>query len=50
MIENIVKVWNGYWNLFLTGLGYTLLLSFITVLAGCIIGFVRALVLLSAWE
>ena len=39
MIDNIVKVWNGYWNLFLSGLGYTLLLSFITVFAGCIIGF-----------
>lgn len=50
MLANIEKVWNGYWNLFLTGLGYTLLLSFITVLAGCVIGFFLALMRMSKWE
>ena len=28
MLENIIRVWMKYWNLFLEGLGYTLLLSF----------------------
>ena len=50
MIENIVKVWNGYWNLFLTGLGYTLLLSFITVLAGCIFFFNFRVFRMSKWK
>ena len=50
MIDNIVKVWNGYWNLFLSGLVYTLLLSFITVFAGCIIGFFLALMRMSKWK
>ena len=50
MINNIVKVWNGYWNLFLTGLEFTLLLSLITVLAGCVIGFFMSLMRMSKWK
>lgn len=50
MIENLVRVWSRYWQLFLIGLGQTLQLSLITVFAGCIIGFFVALLRLSSFK
>lgn len=38
IFENIIKVLERYWPLFLTGLGYTLLLSAVTVIFGAILG------------
>ncbi len=38
LISNIIKVVEKYWPLFLQGLGFTLLLSVITVFFGAIIG------------
>lgn len=43
MVNNMVRVLSRYWNLFLVGLGYTLLLSAITVLVGCVFGALLAL-------
>lgn len=42
-IPNITRVLSKYWVLFLQGAGYTLLLSFITVFFGTILGSVLAL-------
>lgn len=50
MIENLVRVWSKYWNLFLVGLGYTLVLSLITVLLGCILGFILSLFRMSKFR
>ena len=47
MIENLIRVWDKYWILFLQGLGITLLLSLITVVAGCILGFLLSLLRMS---
>ena len=43
MLENIVTVVERYWSLFLSGLGYTLLLALITVVCGTILGSLIAL-------
>jgi His/Glu/Gln/Arg/opine family amino acid ABC transporter permease subunit len=40
---NLAKVWGRYWGLFLEGAGLTLLLSFITVLFGTVLGSLLAL-------
>ena len=40
---NLAKVWGRYWALFLEGAGLTLLLSFITVLFGTVLGSLLAL-------
>ena len=40
---NLVRVLEKYWGLFLEGAGYTLLLSFITVLFGTVLGSILAL-------
>ncbi|MDO4324857.1 MAG: amino acid ABC transporter permease [bacterium] len=50
MIENMIRVWEKYWNLFLVGLGHTLLLSLITVLMGCILGFFISLLRMSKFK
>lgn len=50
MLENIIRVWMKYWNLFLEGLGYTLLLSLVTVLMGCILGFLISLLRMSNFK
>lgn len=50
MIENMIRVWERYWNLFLVGLGHTLLLSLITVLMGCILGFFISLLRMSKFK
>ena len=42
-IDNIIILVSKYWNLFLIGTGYTLLLSIITVFFGSILGSVLAL-------
>ena len=42
-IDNIIILVGKYWNLFLIGTGYTLLLSIITVFFGSILGSVLAL-------
>lgn len=47
MLENIIKIWDKYWILFINGLGVTLLLSLITVIAGCMIGFLITLLRMS---
>ena len=47
MIENIIRVWDKYWILFIQGLGITLLLSLVTVVAGCILGFLISLLRMS---
>ena len=47
MIDNIVRVLEKYWPLFLEGLGMTLLLSAIIVLCGTILGFLIALLRMS---
>ena len=47
MIENIVRVWEKYWPLFVQGIGMTLLLSAIIVLCGSILGFLIALLRMS---
>lgn len=48
MIENILKVLSRYWQLFLLeGLGYTLLLSAITVAVGAIVGSLVAMLKMS---
>lgn len=39
VIDNIIKVITRCWDLFLKGMGYTLLLSAITVIFGVILGF-----------
>ena len=43
MFSNIVRILERYWNLFLIGTGYTLLMSAITVLFGLIFGALLAL-------
>ena len=43
MLENIVTVVERYWSLFLSGLGYTLLLALITVVCGTLLGSLIAL-------
>lgn len=43
MIENIIKLWDKYWILFLQGLGVTMILSLITVICGCVLGFLLTL-------
>ena len=43
MLENIITVVERYWSLFLSGLGYTLLLALITVVCGTILGSLIAL-------
>ena len=40
---NLAKVWGRYWGFFLEGAGLTLLLSFITVLFGTVLGSLLAL-------
>ena len=47
MIENIMKIWNRYYFVFLQGLGGTLWLAAITVFFGTILGTVVALMRLS---
>ncbi|MDO4266328.1 MAG: amino acid ABC transporter permease [Eubacteriales bacterium] len=47
MIDNIVRVWDKYWILFVQGLGVTLLLSLITVICGCLLGFLITLMRMS---
>lgn len=47
IFENIIKVLDKYWLLFLTGLGYTLLLSAITVFFGAILGLFVAIMKMS---
>lgn len=47
MLENIVNVAERYWSLFLSGLGYTLLLALITVVFGVILGSLIALMRMS---
>jgi His/Glu/Gln/Arg/opine family amino acid ABC transporter permease subunit len=42
-VPNIGRVLSKYWALFLQGAGYTLLLSFITVLFGTVLGSILAL-------
>ncbi len=42
-IPNMGRVLSKYWGLFLQGAGYTLLLSFITVLFGTVLGSILAL-------
>ena len=43
MLENIITVVERYWSLFLSGLGYTLLLALITVVCGTLLGSLIAL-------
>lgn len=47
IFENIIKVIERYWPLFLTGLGYTLLLSLVTVIFGAILGLFVAIMKMS---
>ena len=47
IIDNMVRVWDKYWILFVQGLGITLLLSLITVIMGCILGFLITLLRMS---
>lgn len=47
MLDNIIRVWDKYWILFVQGLGITLVLSLLTVIAGCILGFLLALLRMS---
>lgn len=47
MAANIVRVWDKYWILFIQGLGITILLSLVTVIMGCIIGFLLSLLRMS---
>lgn len=50
MIENMIRVWDKYWILFMQGLGVTLLLSLITVIMGCILGFLLTLLRMSRFR
>ena len=47
MLDNIVMVATKFWGLFMTGLGYTLLLAAITVFFGVIIGSLVAIMRMS---
>lgn len=47
MLLNIQKVLAKYWPLFMSGLGYTLLLALITVLSGVVLGALVALMRMS---
>lgn len=47
MLENIIKIWNRYYFVFLNGLWGTIWLAFITVFFGTILGTVVALLRLS---
>ena len=47
MINNIIQIWEKYWILFVQGLGITLLLSLITVIMGCILGFILSILRMS---
>ena len=47
MLENIVSVVTRFWQLFLSGLGYTLLLAVITVFFGVLLGSLVALLRMS---
>lgn len=49
MIPNLGRVLSRYWALFLQGLGYTLLLSFIAVVGGTLLGSLLALMRRSKW-
>lgn len=49
MLDNMIRVLSRYWNLFLVGLGYTLLLSALTVLIGSVIGALLALMRKNRW-
>lgn len=50
LFENMIKVLNRYWPLFMTGLGYTLLLSAITVFFGAILGLFIAVMKMSKFS
>ena len=50
MLENIVEVAERYWSLFLSGLGYTLLLALITVVCGVVLGSLIALMRMSHFK
>ena len=47
MLDNIVMVASKYWSLFMTGLGYTLLLAAITVFFGVVFGSLVAIMRMS---
>ena len=47
MVENIIRVWDKYWILFIQGLGVTIVLSLITVIMGCILGFLLTILRMS---
>ena len=48
MAENILRVLNEYSGLFIQGIGYTLLLAFIAVTCGTILGTFVALLKMSS--
>lgn len=50
ILNNIVLILQRYWDLFLEGIGVTLLLSAIAVGCGVIIGSLLALMRLSKWH
>jgi len=50
LFENIIKILNKYWPLFMTGIGYTLILSAVTVFFGTILGFFIAAMKMSKFS
>lgn len=49
LLHNMMRVLDKYWNLFLIGTGYTLLLSLLTVLIGSVFGALLALMKRNRW-
>ncbi len=50
VFSNVARVWSGYSYLFIDGLWVTLLLSFISVVMGCIFGFLLMLLRMSRFN
>lgn len=45
----MLKIWNQYWNLFLTGLGMTVFMGLLTVLISTVFGSLMAMMRRSKW-